>query len=158
MKTVLLALSSAAREGGAPAAAVGRAKALEAGLLVAYVVDSRTIDGLERRVSGQGFVGERPCAELMSEAVQEWRRCAQASLAEVVKAADEAGVRCEGQLVEGDWVELIASLIERSETEGVAIAECIAPDFAGSPLRKLLRTDDLARLKARVSCPVVSAP
>lgn len=157
-KTVILALSSDARDGGAPAAAVARAKDLGADLLAAYVVDSRTIAGLERRVSGQGFVGDRPCADLMEAAISEWRRCADACLADVVSVAKETGVVCHTEVIEGPWVERIAALVDAAEARGLTVAECVTPDFTGSPLRKLLRTDDPARLRDRVTCPVVSAP
>ena len=156
VKTVMLALCSAAREGAAPAAAVSRAKALGAELLVAYVVDPRTIDELERRVRAQGFVGDRPCAELMSASVEESRRCAQTCIAEVAAAAKQAGVACQTHLLEGEWVDRISALVEGSDADGSTITECFAPDFAGSALRRLLRTDDLARLRARIGCPVVS--
>ncbi len=153
MSTVILALSSAARDGGAPAAAVERARELGAELLALYVVDSRTIEGLERRMTGDGFVGDRPCAMLMTAAVDEWRRAAEVSLNDVTTAAESAGVTCTTRVVEGSWVDRIAAAAKDCDA-----AACVAPKFLTSPLTRLLRTDDLARLRARLDCPVTSAP
>lgn len=156
--TVILALSSATRDGGAPAAAVARSAELGAALVAAYVIDSHTIEGLERRVSGDGFIGERPCTDLMTAALDEWRRCADDCLSEAVALAKEAGVTCVIEVTQGDWVDQVTALVDRLEAEGGTVAACVAPDFSSSALRKLLRTDEVARLRARLSCPVDCVP
>lgn len=152
MNIVVLSLSSAAPGRVAADVAVRRTAELRAELLALYIVDARSVGGIERRVLGDGFVGERPCAELLKAAHDEWSRCAAEALAEVAEAAEAAGVPCRTRVEEGDYIAKVAAVLAAS---GAAL--CIAQDTGGSRLRRLLHVDDLTRLRAKAGCPVEAA-
>ena len=150
MTRLVLALSSVCRGGAAPAEALRRARELGAEVVALFVVDDRTVHGLDRRMSDAGFIGERPCADLVRAALEEWERIGHAALAEVQAACDEAGVPCRTRLVRGERVERTLSAVAE---EGAEL--CVVPEAPRSRLARWLRPGDAARLAAGGPCQVV---
>lgn len=121
MIKVVLALSTLEVGPEAVAAAIEFSRVRGAKLFAVFVLDSTVPTAIFDKLTDIGFIGEKPGAELESAVSGEYRRQAAAILAEIKQIADDAGVECLGEIVEGDFVDKSLEAVARYAADTLII-------------------------------------
>src|SRR3989304_5396957 len=73
MKNILLVLTTTCQVDRAVEVAIDKAKNEKANLSVLFIIDASTPEGLVSRLSGFGFLGDRPSSDLTHAILKEYR-------------------------------------------------------------------------------------
>jgi len=101
----VLALSTTEQAPEAIASAIDFSLAKGAKLHAVFVLDATVPRAIFDKLTDIGFIGEKPGTELESAVAAESRRQAEATLAEVKRAAEAKGIDCGTEIVEGDFID-----------------------------------------------------
>ncbi len=139
----VLALSTAEQAPEAIASAIEFASAKKAKLFTVFILDSTVPAAIFDKLTDIGFIGEKPGTDLESAVSAEYRRQAKATLAEVKREAEGAGVECATEIVEGDFIDKAVAAAAKHAADTLIIVRTrrsfLSRLLAGTGINDLVR-------------------
>jgi nucleotide-binding universal stress UspA family protein len=118
---MVMVLSTVSQTPEAMASAIEFARSKRAELAVVFIMDATVRSAIFDKLTDIGFIGEKPGEELESAVGAEYRRQAEAAVAEVKRAAGRAGITVTAEIVEGDFVEKSLEAVAKYAADSLII-------------------------------------
>jgi nucleotide-binding universal stress UspA family protein len=138
---VLLILSATRMSVSCIDAALAAAAREEAELVVLYILDALETADVGKRITHEGFLGGAPSGKLLREMRRERKRQGTQWLAEVAKRAEQQGVTCRTELVEGEFVSRSLDAAQEEAPSVIYVAKrergTLSRLVSGSPVEEL---------------------
>jgi nucleotide-binding universal stress UspA family protein len=149
LKRVLLILSVSRVSPTCVDDALATAEKENAELVALYIVDTVGPRGVQEQVSHEGFLGEAPSGRLLRALRRERKRQGTNELAEIARRAEERGIECRTDLVEGEF---LSRALTAAQTEAPAVIFVAKRERAA--LSRLVSGSQAEELKEAAPCEV----
>lgn len=121
MKNILLVLSTTRQSTKTEEEALNKAKAEDAQLTIAFILDSSMPESIFEKLTDVGFTGERTSLQLQTSILDEYRRRGVLKLDEIKGAAESMGVACNHVVREGAFAIECLSLVNEMNADLVIL-------------------------------------
>jgi nucleotide-binding universal stress UspA family protein len=119
-------------------------------LVVLYIVDSTISDDVRSRMEDLGFLGGVPSSRFLRAMRRERKRQGSGELERICRAAEQRGVACRTELVEGDFLTRALEAAQRESATLIFVARRERP-----VLSRLMSRSQVDELKEAAPCRVL---